>query len=373
MEVIPVWEGIAIQPAEAVQIKPDRLIGIDVARGLAIVLMVFSHGLHWLYTGTSHDLIKLYGSLSLGDAATAVFFTVAGLSLYTSITAQLKKGAGPESLLHRYRKRFGQLYFIGFCISLFWSVLQAQALVLFCLASLYLCFLPRWGSGRSRLIILGAVIASLSVHQLAVSVLDYSPFLIFLRGQFPFFAVLGMGGAGFLSSVLLDFRRRNLILIFSGGALIAAAHWLYSQGYPLHRFDVSPPFMVFGFGLTLFCVGLFNYAEVQKLFIFRWLACVGKDALFLFVFHYAAFFLPLHLLGLDSRLGPLPALVVSGFFVAAVVYTAHRRRQSSFTMYQLADAIFAVACRAAVALQAARRSFASLAVSPAKKNPTAQH
>ncbi|NLC52192.1 MAG: DUF1624 domain-containing protein, partial [Firmicutes bacterium] len=114
----------------------ERVVGIDAARGLAILLMVFSHGLHWVYTGTSHDLILLFGTLSVGDLAAPIFFTVAGLSLYLSVTSKLRKGVEPLTLVNRYRHRFAQIFFVGVCLSLYWGVLQAQAIALFAVASL---------------------------------------------------------------------------------------------------------------------------------------------------------------------------------------------------------------------------------------------
>jgi hypothetical protein len=43
-----------------------RFKGVDALRGTAVLLMVFSHGLHWAYPGTAHDIILLFGSLSPG-------------------------------------------------------------------------------------------------------------------------------------------------------------------------------------------------------------------------------------------------------------------------------------------------------------------
>ncbi len=357
-----------------IQTGPGRLVGLDICRGLAILLMVFSHGLHWLYTGTSHDLITLYGSLSLGDAAMSMFFTVSGLSLYLSATAHLKKGIDIHRLYRRYRTRFKQLFLIGFCISLFWSVLQAQALVLLCLSSIYLYCLPRLGGERSRLVILGVVFISLTVHRLAVTYFDYAPFLIFFRGQFPFFALLGLGGLGFFSSILLRGRNKNWGFVFAGGALIGAARWLFAKGCLLLRFDASPVFIIFGFGLTLFCIGLFNFGPVQKIPVARWLVFVGRDALFLFLFHYAVFSLPLHIFGLNNRLGPLPALAVSGIFVAVIVSVAQRRRQSRFSLYQLTDQIFAALRQAVLtALHFAGNTFTSPARSASQNNPSTDY
>jgi uncharacterized membrane protein len=324
----------------AVEQKPDRLIGIDASRGLAILFMVFSHGLHWLYTGTSHDLVLLFDSLSLGDLATPVFFTLAGLSLYLSTAAQLRKGLRPSELFIRYRKRFSQLFFVGVCLSITWGVLQVQALVLITVISVFLFCLPRYGPERSRLIILYTALAYLAVHQLVAISFNYAPYLFLFRGQFPYFAVVGMSGIGFFSSVLLKYRFRNLYYIFSGVLLIAVSQLLRYLGIELHRFDAPAPFILLGLGITFICTGFLNSIYLRDSIIVRYLAYVGRDALFLFVFHYVALFLPVYLLGFHNKLGPLPALLTSASFIIIVMSTAKRRLRSSFSVYQLTDIIF---------------------------------
>ncbi|MBS4022686.1 MAG: hypothetical protein KGZ79_09755 [Dethiobacter sp.] len=54
--------------------KSSRFQEIDALRGAAVLLMVFNHGLEWMYSGTAHDVIRIFGSLSLGDIATPMFY-----------------------------------------------------------------------------------------------------------------------------------------------------------------------------------------------------------------------------------------------------------------------------------------------------------
>ncbi len=350
-----------INSRAAVVQKPDRLTGIDASRGLAVLLMVFSHGLHWLYTGTAHDLFKLFGSLSLGDIATPVFFTLAGLSLYLSASAQLRKGSRPSELFARYRKRFGQLFFIGVCLTLSWGVLQVQALVLIAVISVFVFCLSRYGAERSRLIIFFAALICLAVHQLVVVSFDYAPYLVLIRGQFPYFAVVGMAGIGFFSSVLLKYRFRNLYFVFSGVLLIAVSQLLHHLGVVLYRFDASVSFIILGLGISFVCIGFLNSIFVRDFIITRYLAYVGRDALFLFVFHYAALFLPVYLLGFYNKLGPLPALLTSSSFIIIIMITAKRRLQSSFSVYQLTDLIFNTAYQLSLyAALSVNRAFSSM-------------
>ena len=323
--------------------KADRFIGIDITRGLAILFMVFSHGLHWLYTGTSHDIIVVFGSLSLGDAAAAVFFTVAGVSLHLSVFALLRKDNSPTDLLLRYRKRFSRLFFVGACLSLIWGVLQAQALALFILSACFLACFSRFGAARSRLVILLVAFVSLAVHQLLVNFFDYTPLMMFVRGQLPIFAILGMAGAGFFAAVLLNYQERNCYLVLVGSALMAVSLLLHHTDIPIKRFDASPSFVLLGVGLTLVCIGVFNSAVNRALFFCRYLAYVGRDGLFLFVFHYTALFVPVYLLGFYNQLDRAPALTIAALFVMIVFYTAVRRRNSDYTIYCLVDRIFELA------------------------------
>lgn len=322
--------------------ESNRLIGIDATRGLAVLFMVFSHGLHWLYTGTSHELLQFFGSLSLGDMATPVFFTLGGLSLYLSVTAQMRKGAGLSELVLRFRKRFSQLFFIGVCLSLLWGVLQVQALVLFTVVSVFLFCLSRYDTERSRKIVFYAALVCLVVHQLLVLSFDYSPYLIIFRGQFPFFAVVGMSGIGFFSSVLLKFRLRNVYFLLFGASLTALSQLLHINGVALKRFDAPASFIILGLGLSFTCIGLLNSVLIRDSIVIRYLSYVGRDALFLFVFHHVALFLPVYLLGFYNKLGPLPALLTSASFIVIVLITAKRRMQSSFSVYQLTDKLFSM-------------------------------
>lgn len=115
-----------------------RIVSIDVVRGIAIITMVFSHGLHWFYTGRSNNVISLFDVNSLGDMATPFFYTISGAALYLSILSRLKAGKDFRPLFAFYSKRFCQLFLIGVMLSKAWGVLQAQAVSLFLVAVAFL-------------------------------------------------------------------------------------------------------------------------------------------------------------------------------------------------------------------------------------------
>src|SRR5690554_5960295 len=118
--------------------KRERIVPIDAVRGIAIIMMVFSHGLHWFYTGRSHDIISLFAVNSIGDMATPFFYTISGAALYLSIVSRLGPKPGAGTLIAVYAKKFSQLFLIGAALSKSWGVLQAQAVSLFLVAAGFL-------------------------------------------------------------------------------------------------------------------------------------------------------------------------------------------------------------------------------------------
>jgi uncharacterized membrane protein len=114
--------------------KVERFSEIDALRGLAVLLMVFNHGLNWAYPGTAYNIVSLFGTLSLGDLATPMFYLAAGFSLYFALAGRLRKDPRRHELRRRYAIRLGKLFTIGLCLSAGWGVLQAQAVTLMALA-----------------------------------------------------------------------------------------------------------------------------------------------------------------------------------------------------------------------------------------------
>ncbi len=313
---------------------------IDALRGLAVLLMVFSHGLRWVYIGNPATLLPLGGLLTPGDLATPMFYLAAGLSLYLSMQGGLRKNLDLLLLRQRFTARLGKLFFIGVCMSLVWGVLQAQAVTLLILVWLLLSLPPLQSRRALRLFLPGLIVLALGLHLLCRELCLPLFWHRLLADQFPLFAIFALNATGFYLATYLRHRHTTFIFtaigIFLGLTAVLPGLWqtaLQRQGAPL-------PFLLLGTGSSIFLLGIFRLSPVQKTKIFRCLQQVGSDALFIFVFHYAAFFLPLYLLGFTGKLSAAAALAFALMLSAAVILTAWWRRHSTFTIYDLVDLIF---------------------------------
>lgn len=304
------------------------------------MLMVFSHALRWAYAGDPAALIPLGGLLTPGDLATPMFYLAAGLSLYFSMHGGLRKYSDPLVLRKRFAGRLGKLFFVGVCMSLTWGVLQAQAVTMLILVWVFLS-IPRLQDVQvGRAFLPGLIALALCLH-LFCREIQLSPFWHrLLADQFPLFAILAINAAGFYLAARLHHRHATAIItglgvVMSVMAVLPGAWPMTMQrnGAPLH-------FLLLGTGISMFLLGIFRCDPVQKTKIFRCLRQVGSDALFVFVFHYAAFFLPLYLLGYTSKMSVSVALTFAATLSVAVILTAWLRRNSTFMIYDLVDLIF---------------------------------
>ncbi|MEW5921475.1 MAG: heparan-alpha-glucosaminide N-acetyltransferase domain-containing protein [Bacillota bacterium] len=313
---------------------------VDALRGLAVLLMVFSHALRWAYGGDPAALIRLCGNITPGDLATPAFYLAAGLSLHFSLQRGLQKNPDPLDLRKRFTARLGKLFFIGVCMSLTWGVLQAQAITLLVLVWLTLS-VPRLQDFQALRSLFPGIITLLICVHLLLSGLPLSPFWDrLLADQFPLFAILAINATGFYLASYLNLRTFTVAMIGLGLGLSAAALLLGEWGVAIQRNGASFSFLILGIGLSMLLLGIFRFGFMQRTIIFCCLMQMGRDALFLFVFHYAAFFLPLYLLGFTGKLSAPGALIFAGIMVLTVTLVARLRRGSSFMIYDLVDLIF---------------------------------
>ncbi|NLJ34377.1 MAG: DUF1624 domain-containing protein [Firmicutes bacterium] len=317
--------------------RGKRILEIDALRGIAVLLMVFSHGLHWSYTGTAHDIVSFFSHLSPGDLAAPLFFFTAGLSLYYSLTTLLGRRYTLTDLQKRYTKRLAKNFIVGVALSLTWGVLQAQAITIFILLTSILFLLQHFSFRQMRIYILALIALALGLH-----LFPFPNKCSILSGQFPIFAILVFNGAGFYFAPNLCRPKAHYRSLVPGLVFIASALCLGKAGFSLARPDAPLAFIILGIGLSLLLLGLLNFGVLKNTQIYSFICGVGRDALFLFVFHYLAFYLPLYLLGFGNKMGIHGALGFASIMVIAIIITAKMREHSTFSIYQLIDALFLI-------------------------------
>lgn len=321
------------------QVKSTRWDEIDALRGLAVLTMVFSHALCWSYAGSTLGIYGLFGNLTPGDLATLLFYLAAGMSMYFSLQSRVQRFLDPESLRREYTIRLGKLFLIGVFMSLGWGVLQAQAITLFILIHLVL-FLSERCSFRSVRSFLPMIIAALlGGHFFLAGCSLPSYWEGVLAGQFPLLAVLSINALGFYLAPCFHMRFFSARVMHTGLGLIGAALFLREKGIPMVRHGATITFLLLGIGIGFLLLGIFHFSRVKKTFFFRYLVQIGKDALFLFVFHYVVFFLPLYFSGFMEKMSAASALIFSSVAALTVIITAKLRQGSNFTVYDLFDSI----------------------------------
>jgi len=323
-----------------------RIVSIDTLRGLAILMMVFSHALNWFFTGSSHEIITFFNVNAVGDMATPFFYTISGLSLYFSVNSLSKSEPQQQKMFNFYLKRFLQLYLVGVILTKTFGVLQAQAISLITVAAVFLLT----GTYFSNRVSVGAVFFSgllfFLLHFMIVSWMPPDHILaVYFLGKFPILAILGMNAAGFYLGYRLQTRGLGPWSAVWGIALTAVSLLLHSNLQAIQRIDMSISFILFGIGMVMVLIYLLNIPPFQKNPLILPIIQVGKDALFLFVAHYLLFFVPLYLFGLMDSFNKLTAVLLSGIITLAMVKISywHQEKSYKFSIYGIMELIFTVA------------------------------
>lgn len=319
------------------EVKKGRFLEIDALRGLAVLLMVFSHGLHWAHTGSAHDIVLILGTLSPGDIATPMFYFAAGLSLYFSLRMKLQKDPNSFGLRQRYTVRLGKLFIIGVMLSLSWGVLQAQAVTLLTLAWLTLTFPRLKKFSPPRYFFPALLLVGLGSHLFITSFTLPPVAQAIFAGQFPLMAIFTINIAGFYLAPRLQWHKFSLLAIGLGALLVGSALLLRSNAVILVRSGAPISFLLLGIGLGTLVLGVFHFTFIQRLNFFRYLTIVGKDALFIYIFHYVALFVPFYFSGFMGTMSATESLLFSTSVVMVVSITAKLRQKSKLTVFNMFD------------------------------------
>lgn len=325
-------------PASAAR---GRILSIDAIRGLAILMMFYSHGLHWFFTGTSHDIATIFGVNSIGDMATPMFYTISGIALYLSLTSSKKEQAEPAALHRLYAGKFAQLFLIGVLLSKSWGVLQAQAVSLWILARIFVSLKARRPLQGTMGVAPTVGVAALLSHHLIVSSVPPHHFLAgILRGEFPLFAILAVNAFGLYVGYQLRARGTGGWTGIAGAALAGAGLLLHHWIQPIERADMSLSFIAFGIGLVMLLLNILELPAWRDSRLLAPFVDAGRDTLFLFVGHYLVFFLPLYALGFINSFGRPVALVLSALFTLTMVRIAYWRKSLGITARDTLDWVF---------------------------------
>src|SRR5690625_4164393 len=258
-----VTKGSSIMASRARR-KTKRVVAIDAVRGFAILCMVISHGLHWFYIGTSHDVIH-FGALSIGDLATPLFFVVAGISLFLSLRSRWKRLQKSSAVWSAHAYRFQQLFLLGVPLAFAWGVLQAQAVALLCMTYMALQYREsssNWLKQHWPFVMFPVFIA---LHLVLSFVFRDNALLgELLAGSFPIVALLAFMTFGFIWSRWLESGTlaRQSIVLGAIGMSLALLFILFGDN--VLRIGMTPGYIFFGCGLTSLGLGLFHSSRGRR-------------------------------------------------------------------------------------------------------------
>lgn len=334
-----------------------RIVGVDAVRGLAIVLMVFSHGLNWFHVDGSHTVFSI-GRMSLGDVAAPLFFVIAGVSLSLSFDARRRSGISNNRLLAQYRNRFRQLFVLGIPISFAWGVLQAQAITLGLFVMLVLHVFEREGpvhtdttasAGRRRWgEVWPAIFALIALigHALVVGSELRSPVLgLLFHGQFPMLAIMSFVAFGFAWGRRLHDRRWSRSF-YAVGAVFAGTSWIVARATgpdgvlePLARTDMPVPYVLAGVAVSLLLLAVLQSRLLRNAGTVQLLGTIGRHGLFLYLAHYGLILAQVIVFGWWHSLDTGAAVAASLLLVVMTIVIGVGYRVDARSIYSLMDGV----------------------------------
>lgn len=315
-----------------------RIESIDAVRGLALIGMVFSHGLHWFHTGTSHDVFSL-GGLSVGDLATPAFYILAGISLRLSIQSRLRREGDLNAVWAGFRRRFTQLFLIGIPLASGWGVLQAQAVALLALTFLAVRIVPRhtrWAHPDWPFVL--SIVLLLS-HVAVQSVADAPLMTKLFSEQFPLLAIVTLGAFGYGWGRFASTKNWGSASIALGGLLSLGALVLFIGGDVPARIGMTPGYLLAGSALTMLLLGFGHNRRVANRSVTRLLGRIGRRALYLFFAHYGLLVVLSFGFGWWERFDVGPALLAASFLVLITVFVGLRYAVPARDVYAFLDGL----------------------------------
>jgi len=279
-------------------LKPVRLDSIDIIRGLAIALMVFTH--FYAYTVYDiHDSVPAILNEFASFLSVPLFYFIVGYTLVISINDKTRKGYSKDELMNYVLVRAILICALGFALGIFqkgmyngweWGTLQMIAVGYLCTYFL----LPL--SKEIRTIIATAAIL------FAFFLAPYSSFYQYTGGfniSIFFLGIIFAGGFPFfpwiayfiLGSVFADiaFTKKNVVMIGFPLTILSIISFIYRRYNPIIKYPASLTYNIIWItGTILVYFTIYWVREIKNAgkTIFYPLKVFGMFSLTIFIAHF---------------------------------------------------------------------------------------
>ena len=282
------------------ELKPPRLESVDILRGLAIAMMVFTH--FFDFTINSHLISSklIFAANTLASyLSVPLFYFIVGYTLVISLNEKRRKGYSDRDLTKYILVRSSLIYLVGFILNIYnegldrvwhWETLQIIAIGY--LVTFY--FLRRSGRVREGLIVVIIVVAFMLAPFYDTwryfgdwSIIGFLTGFIF-AGEFPLLPWI----AYFLLGSIVAEKRDTIkisIMTFIPFIFLSLFSIIISGHIPIDKYPASLTYnILFISGTLITYFAVFWIHEVRKLgkVIFYPLRIFGMYPLTIFVFHY---------------------------------------------------------------------------------------
>ena len=301
----------------------QRVGGLDLLRGAALVAMLVHHLADWFGEG-ARDVLPGWSGFAVTDVAAPAFTVALGASVPLLIESRRRRGLGDATVALVALRRYGLLIPLG--VALRWTVgfdlgrlgvLETLGLSALAVATLAPSVRP-----SVRVATAAAVLsASPFVERAAEGRGDWLSTHV-LTGTFPLVTYLGFALTGAaLVPILRRPAHRRLVAAATVG-LVAWAAALAATGQPPDRYPGDASFIVPGLAGTLLLYLLVTSPRLPAV-VARTVRLAGAHTLGVFVGHYAVFVL-LDRTSQMHALAPWPAALVAVALTVLVVSVAPR-------------------------------------------------